>query len=194
MTIEGIDLFVMLKSFFFSVDRTKISSALSQSYGVFRQFCSLVVQANAERDSSLNAEPNPPTGSAAAPLHLILWARLLHDAEPWCCLVNIKDALMPTGHSHFSSFSPFPHSPALPTHNHLAPLVYWGPLLLSFKLFPLLSPSFDNSPISYPNQQNQPEVNKILFADQSNRKPVLLIVYFKHSGGARISFWAGCVR
>ncbi|KAA1070602.1 hypothetical protein PGT21_017576 [Puccinia graminis f. sp. tritici] len=76
---------------------------------------------NAERDGSLDAEPNPANGSAAAPLHL-LWARLLHDAEPWCCLVNIKDPLMPTGPSHSPSFSPLPHSPALPTHNHLDPL------------------------------------------------------------------------
>ncbi|KAA1122175.1 hypothetical protein PGTUg99_031889 [Puccinia graminis f. sp. tritici] len=29
---------------------------------------------------------------------------------------------MPAGPSHSPSFSPFPHSPALPTHNHLDPL------------------------------------------------------------------------
>jgi hypothetical protein len=41
------------------------------------------------------------------------------------------------------------------------------------------------------NQRNSTWGQYVLFADQSNQKQISFVFYPKHSGGARISFWAG---
>jgi hypothetical protein len=68
----------------------------------------------------LDAEPNPATGSAAAPLPFTVGS-----AAAGCGALVLSGEYKRPAHAHRSQpsppFSPFPHSQALPTHDHLDP-------------------------------------------------------------------------